>query len=353
MVEKAKADDVLYIGIDLGTSRTAISASNGVRKTFYSLVGWPKDVVAKKFLQKDMVFGEEVLKNRLALDVVRPLKNGVIIGSDRGKDMEVSDEEAERALSGAKELVKYAIELAEVRGYQKIFGVIGAPSKASKSNKQALVEAANEILDAVMVVPEPFSVAYGINRLSTSLIIDMGAGTIDLCRIYGSLPTEDDQRVCYKAGDYIDEMLLELIKDRYPGAQVTKEMARKWKEEYGFVGEGKKNVIVEFPVDGVPQKYDITEEMRVSCESIVPEMIDAIKALVSTFHPEFQDELRNNIILAGGCSQITDLDKYLEKELEAIGGGKVTVVDDPIYAGADGSLKLAQDMPDEYWNHLL
>lgn len=353
MAPKGKSDDVLYIGIDLGTSHTAVSASNGVRKTFYSLVGWPKDVVAKKFIKSEMVFGEEVRKNRLALNVIRPMENGVIIGSGKSGGKDVTEEEAERAMHGAKELVKYAIDLAETRGYPKLYGVIGAPSKASKANKQALVEAANEILDAVMVVPEPFAVAYGANKLNISIVIDMGAGTVDLCRIYGALPTEDDQRVTYKAGDFVDNKLLELIKDRYEGAQITKDMARKWKEQYAYVGDTKKNIVVEFPIEGVPQKFDITKEMRSACEAVIPDIMDSIREVVSTFHPEFQDELRNNVILAGGSAQISDLDKVLEEEMDAIGGGMISVADDPVYAGADGSLKLAQDMPEDYWNQLL
>lgn len=351
-VKAMPRDDVLFIGISLGTSRTAISGSNGVRKVTYSLVGWPKDVVAHKFLKKDILFGEEVMKNRLALDYVRPLRNGVIIGSDKS-DKDISEEDMDKAMDGARELVKYAIDLAETKGYPKIFGVIGAPSKASKANKQALVEAANEVLDAVMVVPEPFALAYGTGKLDTSLVIDIGAGTVDLCRIYGSLPTEDDQRVTLKAGDYVDKTLMALIQEKSPNAQITIDMARHWKEEYGFVGESKKKVIVEFPVDGVPQKFDITDEMKEACESIVPEIVQSIKELISTFHPEFQAELRRNIILGGGSSQIADLDKAIEEGLEDVGGGKVYLVDDPVYAGADGSLKLAQDMPDDYWNQLL
>lgn len=44
--------DVLHVGIDLGTSRSAICASNGGRNLVESYVGWPVDMVARKVVKK-------------------------------------------------------------------------------------------------------------------------------------------------------------------------------------------------------------------------------------------------------------------------------------------------------------
>jgi len=35
--------------------------------------------------------------------------------------------------------------------------------------------------------------------------------------------------------------------------------------------------------------------------------------------------------------------------MDALGGGKVTHVAEPIFAGANGSLKMAQRMPAHFW----
>ena len=64
---QSRNDASHIVGIDLGTSRTSIAASNGVRETVYSFVGYPKDVVARKLLKKDVLFGKDAVEQRLSL----------------------------------------------------------------------------------------------------------------------------------------------------------------------------------------------------------------------------------------------------------------------------------------------
>jgi rod shape-determining protein MreB and related proteins len=126
-------------------------------------------------------------------------------------------------------------------------------------------------------------------------------------------------------------------------------MARKWKEQYSFVGDIEKEIIVELPVNSSILKLSVSKELKLACESIIPDIISGISNLISTYEPDFQDILRSNIYLAGGGSQIRNLPRVLEKHMELIGGGKVSIFKDPIYGGADGALKLAMDMPGEFW----
>jgi len=58
----------IYLGIDLGTSRTSVCASNGIRETVSSHVGYPKDVVSRKLLKKDVLFGDEALEKLSKVD---------------------------------------------------------------------------------------------------------------------------------------------------------------------------------------------------------------------------------------------------------------------------------------------
>ena len=52
---KAQDGDILYVGLDLGTSQSSISTSTDLHCTVTSVVGWPKDLISYKFLQKQVV----------------------------------------------------------------------------------------------------------------------------------------------------------------------------------------------------------------------------------------------------------------------------------------------------------
>ena len=203
-----------------------------------------------------------------------------------------------------------------------------------------------------MVVSEPFSVAYGLGALDNAMIIDIGAGTVDFCIMHGTVPTEDDQRSLLVAGDYVDEQLLKLLTEKHPEADFSLNTVRKFKEKHGFVGEPKRRVKVEAPVDGKFTEFDITEEMRKACESPMPAIVETVIDLIASFDPEFQESVRNNIIVAGGGSQLSGLDSFLGEATKQFESCSFTCISDPLYAGADGALELATDMPEEFLEKL-
>ena len=334
--------DTVYLGIDLGTSRTSITSSNGVRETVWSYVGYPKDHVAKKkFGGRDVVFGKEAVENRLALNLVRPLAGGSIKKKD-GAETEAS----KRAI---KQLIEHVVALAKVPAGNTIYSVIGAPAEASVEGKAVILEAASACIDSVIVTSEPFAVAYGLDHLDDTLVVDIGAGTTDLCRLHGTMPEADDQRTHEIAGDAIDETLAQLVKESHPDAQFSINMIRGFKEKFSSVSTKMDEATVTMPVKGKPTEFDITEEVYKACYSIVPPTVAALQDLVATYDPEFQAKMRNNVLLGGGGSQIKGLGIALEAALDEYGGGKVTTVEEPQYAGSNGALKIALDMPEEYW----
>ena len=149
-----------------------------------------------------------------------------------------------------------------------------------------------------MVVTEPFATAYGIGEISGSICVDIGAGTTDIARLYGIFPTEEDQVTIQEAGDWIDLQLMELVQKKYTGAQVTKDMIRKWKEEFSYVNGEDREQMVELSVEGKKQVVDIGDLVKSACSMVVGKVGSAIKQIVATADPEYQPILRNNIILS-------------------------------------------------------
>ena len=274
MTAKETAQDgVLNVGIDLGTSRSSISTSDGQKHVIESYVGWPTDMVAKKVLKKRILIGVEALKNRVMLDLHRPLERGLI------------KEGSEKDLQAVRELLTHLLAKAGIKGTSggTVRAVVGVPAEAMRVNKQQLRHAMAGVVDSLMIVSEPFAVAYGLDALLHALIIDVGAGTTDFCVMNGRYPTEEDQRTLTTAGDSVDEQL---------------------------------------------------------------------EKLIAKVEPEYQAEVRNRVFLSGGSSLIRGLANAIERALDEFGGGKVTVVEDPVYVGADGGLAIATDAPESDWETL-
>ncbi len=343
--EETKSNEprTLRVGIDLGTSRSSIAGSNDERHVVQSYVGWPADMVARKVLKQAVLVGDEALENRPMLDLYRPLEEGLIKkGSSR-------DEQA------VSELLRHLLELAGAqkrKGAPAVRAVVGVPAKALRVNKQSLRDAVAPLVDSLMIVSEPFAVAYGLDALLHAMIIDIGAGTADFCVMRGRMPTDEDQRTLTVAGDWIDEQLASAIAEAHPDADFTIHMVRDWKEKYSFVGSPKDRIKVTAPVDGRPTELDITDQVRAACEGLLPPVIETMVDLLSRVDPDYQDRVRNNIILSGGTSLIQGLGARLQKELGEIGGGRVKVVKDPVFVGAEGGLSIAMDASDEEWEKL-
>ncbi|NUQ64284.1 MAG: rod shape-determining protein [Pirellulales bacterium] len=343
--------EITYIGMDLGTFKTSVSCSNGKRDVVLSAVGWPKDHIARGMLGRDVIFGEEIFEQRLALNVVRPFAKGVLkyLGKEAAG---MPGADLERHKEAARLLVAHAVSLVDAPAGCPVYGVIGVPSRASVANKQAVLEAAKDSFDAVIIAPEPFTVAFGMNCLTQTVVIDIGAGTTDICPMCGSFPSDEDQVTLPIGGDVVDERFLALVRELYPDAKLSERRAREIKEKYGFVHNMNEKVLVTLPSNGEPKQYDVTKPLKEACSSIAGPIIEGLKQIVARFDPDFQDSFLQNILLSGGGSQMRGLDRLLEESLKQYGGGNVRKVYDCVFAGAVGALRLAMAMPEEHWSQI-
>jgi len=121
----AREPEILHVGIDLGTSRSSISASNGERFVVESFVGWPADMVARKVLKRDVLIGHEAVANRTMLDLHRPLERGLL------------KEGSEKDVEAVRELLIHLLRLVGVSANGKVRARTYAPWSASRPPRSA------------------------------------------------------------------------------------------------------------------------------------------------------------------------------------------------------------------------
>ncbi|MDQ6991948.1 MAG: rod shape-determining protein [Mariprofundus sp.] len=333
--------DIFHVGIDLGTSRSSITTSTGKRLTIASCVGYPKDMVARKRLNKEFLLGEDALDNRLALDLVWPLADGVLCEDKASIDATVLL---------LKELISLA--LPEHNSESEIYAAIGVPAQASLKNKKAILHLSKDIIDRLIIVSEAFAVAYSCNRFDECLIVDIGAGTTDLCRMHGSVPDASDQLTLTTAGNFLDDMIAKAMLAKFPDVQLSKKIVKNIKEKHGYLSDASEPVIVRLTENGLIGEYDVSDVLKESCLQLAAPITKAVQALVGSFDPDFQESMRNNIIIAGGGSRLQGIDAAIEDSLAAYGGGRATCVQDAEFCGSIGALNMCIEMPSEYWEKL-
>ena len=242
------------VGIDLGTSQSVMAVSrDGERLPLQtdvvrSVVGYPKEGIIPGILPGDteVMFGDEAIEYRLHLDLKWPLEEGCIADPKSG--------------------VTFCSHLREHLGEGPHWGVVGAPANCTASQQKDLRSAMVGVLDHILIVPEPFLAAMGLrddpgfrkdgnnsDPTKHSLIVDIGAGTTDLCLVRGYYPTADDQISFPRAGNYIDELLSKAVVRRYPDLKLTRVTLNQLKEAHSFVGGFDRDVKVKVYVGRPPE----------------------------------------------------------------------------------------------------
>ena len=80
----------------------------------------------------------------------------------------------EKNTEAAKLLIHRLVELVKPSRDEKLYGVIGCRRGGQRQEQAGHPDSARGIFDAVMIVSEPFTVAYGMDRLSDVLVVDIG-----------------------------------------------------------------------------------------------------------------------------------------------------------------------------------
>lgn len=330
------------LGVDLGTSKTAIVTSDSRRICVPTAIGRPKDKVALRLLGRGKIFGEKLLDSPGSLEVTRPL-----MGASWKYDFEKGEgADPSSVAADLRDLLHYALQEIGLDKGDIAHCVIGSPACATFDSVNFVVSIGNEMTEQAIVVSEPFAVAYGIGKLADVIVVDIGAGTIDICPLSGTYPDSTTQATIPFGGDDVDHAIYEAVLEQYSGATCDLGEIRELKERYGTSS----TVNATIAVAGRPQLVDLTKVVRSGCEALVTPIVDGVSKVLSQFNHRTQQRMLQKVVLSGGGSQTHGLDCRVEEKLRKhFGVANVKRVHDYVYAGAYGALKLAMDMPSENW----
>ncbi len=355
-----KAVDTLLVGLDWGTNISSVMTSPKggadilVKELIPTVVGYAKEEVLPGVLPGDakVLFGRMALKHKANLQLVRPLKGGVIAETDA-------------AAAFAQHLRSVLqIDAREVRA------VIGMPASSDLGARENARTALRGVFHKVIFVPEPFLAALGVRNESrlndpdyqdpvlNSIYIDVGAGSTDVCLVQGHYPTIDDQLSVPFAGDAVDQIILERVLAEYPESGLTLSRIREIKEKHSWVlaEDGATPAIATVMVGGKPKKIDVTAQVGAGCEALLGKAFELTRELIARANPDTVSELLRNVIVTGGGSLIKGFGVALQAKLieEGFESPQVRVLGDNYkdYV-ASGALKVARMARENQWQTLL
>ena len=309
----------MYVGLDLGTLLSCVvtkltkpGSDDVPGELIPTVVGYPEDGILAGILpgNSSMLHGEEAMANQLHLRLVHPLSDGVVQDVD-----------------ATKSFLNYLREKIDPERKREVLCVVGIPAEADAEAKENLKKAAMGAFDGVLFIPEPFLAALGMrdeeqvgnpdyqDPVSNSLFVDIGAGTTDFCTVQGYFPKPEDLMSIPFAGNEVDVILDQAIREAYPEVEVPLSMIRDFKESYSYVGESESGVRVKVPVEGKPRKIEVGKQVGGACNQLLEEVFETIKKVIAVASPESVFSLLQNIVLTGGGSRIRNIDQELQRLL--------------------------------------
>lgn len=323
------------IGMDLGTASVLVYVEGkGIVLNEPSVVAVDTntDCIAKIGKDAQAMLG----RNPSNIDVIRPLKNGVISRYDVTQRM-----------------IQYFIRRACGNAVFPPRVVICTPTGISEVEERAVMDAGTQAgARKTYLIQEPVAAAVGAGVDVFSpvgrMIVDIGGGTTDIAVIsLGGVVVSESIKV---AGDQFDEAIMRYVRRKYNIA-IGERTAEHIKIRIGAVYEHREAKTIEVKgrcmVQGLPKEVVISsKEMLEAMMEPISSILDAICSVVERTPPELVgDILREGIILTGGGSQLYGLDRLIE-DVTSI---KTHVARNPMLCVAEGTGRILQwidDMPE-------
>lgn len=328
------------IGIDLGTANTVVHLKNK------GIIIRQPSVMARQMKSKEILaIGDEakkmVGKNPASIEVVRPLRDGVIADYDA----------AEAMLSFYIKEVRRLMNVWQM-GLDKPRVVVGIPSGVTEVERRAVQEAALSAgANEAFLIEEPMAAAIGaglpVSDATGQMIVDIGGGTTEIGVIsLGGLVLNRSLRI---AGDELTEAVINFARLKY-NLLLGEATAEDVKIAIGSAypqkceEEGKPLSIVvrgRSLETGLPKSQKMTSvELREALAPVVRQILNEITLMMEETPPELvSDILERGMTMAGGGSLLRGMDKLIAEET----GMPVWVTEKPMEAVVRGCAKVLED----------
>ena len=315
------------IGIDLGTSSVLVYVKDkGI------VLREPSVVAIDNNTGNIVRIGKEaqqmVGRAPENVSIIRPLKDGVI-----------------SQYSVTLKMIQYFIGRASGNTFIRPRVMMSVPSNISEAEEMTVINAANQAgARQTLLIEEPVAAALGaginIDAPDGRMVVDIGGGTTDIAvTCYGGVVISESIRI---AGNELDEAIMNYMRKKYKiliGERSAEEIKIKVGKVFDVPTQKPQQMSVKgrCMVKGLPKvvNFDAKETLDALIEPLTA-IIDSICLVIEKTPPELLGDIyKNGIVLTGGGSKLTGLDKLIEKTT----GIRTTVAKDPISCVALGTGK--------------
>lgn len=295
------------IGIDLGTANSLVYlAGVGI------VMNEPTVVAVSTDDNRVLAVGNEAkeMLGRTPGNIVatRPMRDGVI---------------ANYVITEA--MLRYFID--KVCGRSRVFKpevMICVPAGVTSVERRAVLDAAvNAGAKTAFLIDEPLAAAIGSNipiaNPSGNMIVDIGGGTVEAAVIcLGGVVVHNSFRV---GGNKIDEAIQLFVRKKF-GLIIGEHNSEQVKIQIGTATEPKQSEIKQMEVrgrdatTGLPRTIILNSlDVYEAIQEPIKKIVGAVKAVLEQTPPELAaDIIDKGIVMSGGTSMLTNLDKRMTME---------------------------------------
>ncbi|MGM9631922.1 MAG: rod shape-determining protein [Eubacteriales bacterium] len=320
------------IGIDLGTSTVLVYVKEkGVVLCEPSVVAIDKttDKIVRIGREAEQMLGRAPEN----ISIVRPLKDGVI-----------------SQYNVTLKMLQYFIHRACGTTLVRPRVMICVPSGINEAEEMTVINATNQAgARQTLLIDEPIAAALGagidINAPKGYLVVDIGGGTTDIAVIsYGGAVVSQSIKI---AGNDFDEALRAYMKDRYK-VLIGERTAEMIKIKVGAVHGNNSDKPTQMSVKGrclvkgLPKVVTFNANETLGALSVQLDMIiDAISLVIQKTPVELLGDIyKNGIVLTGGGSKLTGLDRLIEDTI----GIRTYLAKDPVACVVNGTGKALEEL---------